>query len=228
MRLGTQALTSLLGHLLGHPLQDQPCGHSRLLADQHAQFHGGPLLLRHDSPQHEAMSAAREECGSHRQSHQIRTPLALDALMPLPHTPLFKEALIAQVQPSGWHFLLLERTLGISLSPIGEQRPLQVPREHIPTHEQLEPGPTRARTASPSAPHLRQVIGQADPTAIFHDHGREALEQRHGGRLCLQAHLGQPLQEPTQKLRRRLRKALMQATRRDLDLTPPGHLRQAV
>jgi hypothetical protein len=120
VRLGTQALASLLGHLLGHPLQDQPCGHPRLLADQHAQFHGGPLLLRHDPRQHEAMSAAREERGSHWQSHQVIAPLALGALMPLPHTSLLKEALIAQVQPSGWHFLLLERTLGISLSPIGE------------------------------------------------------------------------------------------------------------
>ncbi len=170
------------------------------------------------------MPSSGVEPGPHRQPHEVIAPLALLALLPLPQTPLLKEGLIPQVQASGWHFLLLERTLGIGLSPIGEQRPMQLSREHRRAHEQLEGG----LTVSSSSPQLRQLIGQADLTAIFHDHGREALEQRGGSCFGLQAHLGQSLQEPLQKIRCGLRKALAQTTGRDLHFTPPGYLSQAV
>ena len=170
------------------------------------------------------MPAARVERGSHRQAHEVIAPLARCALMPLPQSPLLKEGLIPQVEPSGGHFLLLERALGIGLAPIGEQRPVQLSREHRRAHEQLEGG----WVASSSSPHLRQLIGQADPTALFHDHGCKALEQRGGSCLCLQTYLGQPLQEPLQKGHRSGGKPLAETTGRDLHFTSPGHLRQAV
>ncbi len=164
----------------------------------------------------------------HRHSHEVIAPLARLALMPLAQPPLLKEALITQVQPSGRHFLFLERTLGIGLSPIGEQRPLQFSRQHIPAHTQLERGPTGALPASTALPHLRQCIGQVDATAIFHNHSTETLEQRHRGRLCCQTYLGESLQESLQKLRCCLRKTLVQTTGRDLNLSSPGHLGQAI
>src|SRR5437763_8666468 len=138
------------------------------------------------------MPASGVEPGPPRQTHEVITPLARCALVPLTQTPLLKEALIPQVQPSGWHFLLLTWTLGISLSPISKQRPVQLSREYLPAHQQLECGLATALTASTPSPHLCQFIRQADATAIFDDHGRETLEQRQWSDLCLQTNLGQP------------------------------------
>jgi len=47
-RLSTQALSSLLGHLLRHPLHNQSRGDPRSLTEQHTQFHAGsrPAVAR--------------------------------------------------------------------------------------------------------------------------------------------------------------------------------------
>ncbi len=225
LRLFPHALASLLSYLLGHALQDQACRHPRLFAHQHPQFHRCALLLRQNPPQVEGMSRPGIQSGAHRQAQEVIALVSSAALGQLLQAPEPEEAQIGQIQASRGHLFLIERALAIGMPARGEQRPTQVSREHIPAHKELEHSLTAAGAAATAAPALGQFCRQADRTAIFHDDGREALEQGDRGRFRFQAHLREPLQQSLQKGGRFGRKALAPATRGDVHLTPLGDLR---
>src|SRR6266487_1127074 len=74
------------------------------------------------------------------QSHHEPAPASLCRMGQPLQALQAEEGQVRQVQPIVGQGLLIERAWALRLPGLGEQRSLQVPREHIPAYPELESG----------------------------------------------------------------------------------------